>query len=386
MRTVYLDHMATTPVDKRVLEAMLPFFTERFGNPASKSHSYGWDAADAIAMARQQVAAAIGAGSERAVVFTSGATESVNLALKGVVQVSQHRRPHVIFSATEHKAVLDCCRRLALDGCRTSELPVDAAGCVDPRDLDRALTPETVLVSIMAANNEIGTVQPLAEIGAVMRETPALWHCDGAQAVGKMDFDVQQLGIDLLSLSGHKIYAPKGVGALYVRAGKPLIRLRSQIDGGGQERRLRAGTLNVPGIVGLGKACVLCATEMQDEALRLEALRHQLWSAVLAALPNAVVNGHPRQRLPGCLSMSFAGVDGTALLPHCRDVALSAGSACTSGASGPSHVLAAIGLEPALAQATLRVGLGRHTTSSEVALAADRIIEAVRRSRTPSSS
>lgn len=373
---VYLDSMATTPVDPRVLEAMLPYFTRHFGNPASATHVFGWTAREAVEQARAQVAALIGA-SPRELLFTSGATEADNLAIKGVAQFHRQRGDHLIACATEHKAVLDCCRRLEGQGWEVTYLPVDRHGQVQVERLRAAITPRTILISIMAANNEIGTIQPLKEIGAAARERGVLWHCDAAQAVGKIPLDVEELGVDLLSISAHKIYGPKGVGALYVRS-RPRVRLLPQLDGGGQERGLRAGTLDVPGIVGLGMACQLCRQEMEAEASRLTELRRQLHQDIAGQLEGVEVNGHPVNRLPGNLHLSFAGVDGAALLLALREIALSSSSACTSGSAEPSHVLKAIGQQ---APASLRFGLGRFTTAAEIAYTAGRVVEEVRRLR-----
>ncbi len=373
---VYLDNLATTPVDPRVLEAMLPYFTRHFGNPASATHVFGWTAREAVEQSRVQVAALLGAAA-REIVFTSGATEADNLAIKGVAEFHRDRGNHLITCAIEHKAVLDCCRRLAGQGCEVTFLPVDRRGQVEVERLRAAITPRTILISIMAANNEIGTVQPLKEIGAVARERGVLWHCDAAQAAGKIPLDVEELGVDLLSISAHKIYGPKGVGALYARS-RPRVRLRPQVDGGGQERGLRAGTLDVPGIVGLGKACELCRQEMAAEASRLSELRQRLFQGIAGQLDGVELNGHPVNRLPGNLHLSFAGIDGAALLLALREIALSSGSACTSGSAEPSHVLRAIGQE---APASLRFGLGRFTTAQEVDYTAGRVVEEVRRLR-----
>lgn len=369
---IYLDNHATTQVDPRVLEVMLPFFTRHYGNPASNTHAFGWAAKEAVERARAQVAALIGAVPQE-IVFTSGATEAANLALKGVAAFHRARGNHLITAATEHKAVLDCCRRLAGEGAAATVLPVDRWGQIDVAALDAALTDQTILVAVMAANNEIGTLQPLREIGVLTQKRGVLWFCDAAQAVGKVPLDVEELGVDLLALSGHKMYGPKGIGALYVRR-RPRVRLSALLDGGGQERGLRAGTLDVPGIVGLGMACELARRELATEAERLCALRHSLWRQVAAALPGVETNGHPTSRLPGNLHLSFAGVDGAELLLALPDLALSSGSACTSASSEPSHVLKAVGQEAA---ASLRFGLGRFTTQAEIDIAAARVVAAV---------
>jgi cysteine desulfurase len=377
---IYLDNLATTRVDPRVLEGMLPFFSENYGNPASRTHSFGWKANEAVEQARAQVAALLG-GSAREVVFTSGATESNNLAIKGVAEAYRQQGNRIVTCCTEHKAVLDCCRELEDQGFEVVYLPVDAAGMIDLGQLEAALDERTILVSLMAANNEIGTVQPLAEIGALVRDKGGLWHCDAAQAAGKIELDVAGLGIDLLSISAHKIYGPKGVGALWVGTRRPRTRLRALFSGGGQERGLRAGTLNVPGIVGLGLACSLCQGEMPGEARRLRALRQRLYSGIAGQLDDVRLNGHLQQRLPGNLNLSFGGLDGAGLLLALRDIALSSGSACTAGSNAPSHVLQAIGLDDALAFASLRFGLGRFNTAEEIDYAIERVVEEVTRLR-----
>jgi cysteine desulfurase len=381
METIYLDNLATTSVDPRVVETMLPYFTEHYGNASSKSHPFGWKAAEGVEQARIQVAALIGARLPREIIFTSGATEANNLAIKGAVQFYRDKGNHIITCAIEHRAVLDCCRGLEEDGFRVTYLPVDGRGIVAIDQLVAALTPETILISIMAANNEIGTVQPLARIGEIAKERGVLWHCDGAQAVGKIPFDVEELGVDLLSISGHKVYGPKGEGALYVRSRRPRVRLRAQIEGGGQERGLRSGTLNVPGIVGLGRACELCQEEMEEEGRRLRGMRDRLLLGLSQRLDGVYCNGDAPERLPGCLNVSFTGVDGASLLTAFRDIALSAGSACSSGESGPSHVLRATGLGDALAHASLRFGWGRFNREEEVAYVIGRVVEEVERLR-----
>ena len=373
---IYLDNLATTQVDPRVLEAMLPYFTRHFGNPSSATHTYGWTAKEAVALARAQVAALIGAVPQE-ILFTSGATEAINLALKGAAEFHRDRGKHLITCAIEHKAVLDCCRHLESRGFRVTFLPVDRWGRIDLGQLEAAITEQTILISLMAANNEIGTIQLLPEIGALARKRGVLWHCDAAQAVGKIPLAVETLGVDLLSVSGHKLYGPKGVGALYVRR-QPRVRLLAQLDGGGQERGLRGGTLNVPGIVGLGLACELARQELEAEALRLEALRQQLWLGITGPLSGVELNGHASARLPGNLHLSFAGVDGTELLLALPDLALSSGSACTSGSAEPSHVLKAIGQQ---APASLRFGLGRFNTEAEIATAVVQVVAAVGRLR-----
>ncbi|MGA7523047.1 MAG: IscS subfamily cysteine desulfurase [Acidobacteriaceae bacterium] len=382
---IYMDNQATTRIDPRVLEAMLPYLADVYGNAASRSHSFGWAAEQAVETARGQIARLLGA-SPKEIVFTSGATESNNLAIKGAVEAARSADParpiHLITQATEHKAVLDPCVWLAKQGCRVTVLPVDPEGRIRLDDLRHALSGEKpVLVSIMAANNEIGTAQPLDEIGALCRERGILFHTDAAQAVGKLPIDVARSAIDLLSISGHKIYGPKGVGALYVRRRPPRIDLAEQMHGGGHERGLRSGTLNVPAIVGLGKACELAAGERESEAIRLTALRDRLQAKLLAGLDQVSVNGCRQHRLPGNLNMTFAHVDSESIMMGLRDVALSSGSACTSAAILPSHVLRALGLTDQAAHSSLRFGLGRFNTEEEVDFVAERLIDVVRKLR-----
>jgi cysteine desulfurase len=348
---IYLDNNATTPVDPRVLDSMLPYFLERFGNAASKNHAFGWEAEAAVDSARGQVARLIGA-SPREIVFTSGATESDNLAIKGVAEAYREKGNHIVTCVTEHKAVLDCCKVLAKRGFEISYLPVNGDGFVDLQRLRDALTDRTILISIMAANNEIGILQPTKEIGRLAKERGILFHSDATQAVGKIPLNVEDMGIDLLSLTAHKIYGPKGIGALYVRATRPRVKITAQIDGGGHERGMRSGTLNVPGIVGLGKAAELAQQEMGAEAERLIAL-----------------------------SLSFAYVEGESLMMGLKEIAVSTGSACTSASLEPSYVLKAIGLEDSLAHASIRFGLGRFNTADEIDYAVQRVSEEVRRLR-----
>src|SRR5690349_13787758 len=340
---VYLDNHATTAVDPRVLDAMLPYFTEKFGNAASRSHEFGWKAEDAVEKARGQIARLIHA-SPREIIFTSGATESNNLAIKGVAEAYRSKGNHIITQATEHKAVLDTCKRLEISGSEITYLPVNSDGLIDLENLRSAITPKTILISIMYANNEIGVIQPIEAIGKIAKEKKILFHVDAAQAVGKIPIDIQKDGIDLLSISAHKIYGPKGVGALYVRRKDPRVNLSSMIDGGGHERGLRSGTLNVPGIVGLGRACELCQKEMAEESERLRRLRDKLKDAIANGLEGTSINGSMDHRLPGNLNLSFAGVEGDALLMGINDVAVSSGSACTSATLEPSYVLRAIGV------------------------------------------
>jgi cysteine desulfurase len=376
-RPLYLDHHATTPVDPTVLQAMLPYFSECFGNASSRSHAYGWEADEAVETARAQVAALLGA-SPREIVFTSGATESNNLALKGTLEAIAAPDPHVITVATEHASVLETCRQLEERGVRVTRLPVGPDGRIDLRELESALTDRTVLVSVMQANNEIGVLQPLEEIARIVRARGARLHTDATQGVGLVPLDVRTLPVDLVSLSGHKIYGPKGVGALYVRQRPVAAPLASQLRGGSHEQGRRSGTLNVPGIVGLGQACAVARALQATEAPRLAALRDRLQERLTTALDGVTVNAAAAPRLPHNLSVSVAGVPGEILLDRLPDLAVSSGSACSSGSTRrPSHVLQALGLSEALAHATLRFGLGRGTTVEDVDRAADRVIEVV---------
>ncbi|HEV3483094.1 MAG TPA: IscS subfamily cysteine desulfurase [Candidatus Acidoferrales bacterium] len=377
---VYLDNHATTAVDPRVLEAMLPYFTEKFGNAASRSHEFGWKAEDAVENARGQIARLIHA-SPREIIFTSGATESNNLAIKGVAEEHRGKGNHIITQATEHKAVLDTCKRLETSGCKVTYLPVHPDGLIDLDELRCTITPNTILISIMYANNEIGVIQPIEAIGKVAKEKKVLFHVDAAQAVGRIPIDVQKEGIDLLSISAHKIYGPKGVGALYVRRKNPRVDLSAMIDGGGHERGLRSGTLNVPGIVGLGRACELCQKEMVEESERLRRLRDKLKDAITSRLEGTSINGSMDHRLPNNLNVSFAGVEGDALLMGINDVAVSSGSACTSATLEPSYVLRALGVPEEVAHSSIRFGLGRFNTDEEIEYAAARVVETVKRLR-----
>ncbi len=361
---IYMDNHATTPVDPRVVEAMLPYFTEIFGNAASRSHSYGWSAEKAVDLAREQVARLIGA-SGKEIVWTSGATESDNLAIKGAAEFNRDRGNHIITAQTEHKAVLDTCKRLEKDGYEVTYLPVEKDGRVNPETVRAAMTDKTIVVSIMLANNEIGVVNPIAEIGAIVKERGAIFHVDAVQGVGKIPFDVNAAKADLVSVSAHKMYGPKGVGALYVRR-KPRVRITAQIDGGGHERGMRSGTLNVPGIVGFGKAAELCAAEMVAEGQRLVALRERLQNGIQSQVTDTYVNGSLEHRLPGNLNISFAYVEGEAMLMGLKDVAVSSGSACTSASLEPSYVLRAVGVEEEMAHTSIRFGLGRFNTEEEV--------------------
>jgi cysteine desulfurase len=378
---IYLDYQTTTPLDRAVLEAMMPYFTEQFGDPASPSHAWGWAAEEAVDRAREQVAALIGAQPEE-IVFTSGATESDNLAIKGIARAHRDRGDHLITQQTEHRAVLDSCRALEREGFRVTYLPVDRYGMVDPDDVRRAITERTILVSIMHANNEVGTIQPLAEIGRIVKERGVLLHSDAVQTVGKIDCHVDALQVDLLSISGHKMYGPKGVGALYVRKTRPRrLKLVPLFDGGGHERGLRSGTLNVPGIVGLGQACELAARLWKEEGERLGRLRQRFVDGIFRDLDHVYLNGHPTQRLPHNINLSFAYVDGEALIMGMKEVACSSGSACTSTTLEPSYVLKAMGLADALVHASIRFGLGRWTTEEEVDYAVQAVVNRVRRLR-----
>lgn len=377
---IYMDYHATTPVDPRVLSAMLPYFNEKFGNAASRNHSFGWEAKEAVDRARRQIADLIGATPEE-IIFTSGATESDNLAIKGVAEMYAERGNHIITAPTEHKAVLDTCKKLAKRGCQITYLPVQSSGLIDLDQLRQAITDKTILITIMHANNEIGVLQPIAEIGRIARERGVLFHTDATQSVGKVPVDVNRDNIDLLSLSGHKMYGPKGIGALYVRRKNPRVQVASQMDGGGHERGMRSGTLNVTGIVGLGEACGICQREMPGEAQRLASLRDRLKDRLLAELEEVYINGTMDSRLPNNLNMSFNYVEGESLLMGIKDVAVSSGSACTSATLEPSYVLKALGVSDELAHTSIRFGLGRFNTAEEVDYVAGRVVEAVNKLR-----
>ncbi len=365
-RPIYLDSQATTPVDPRVLEAMIPYFSEHFGNPSSINHLYGWETEAAVKNARQGIATAINSTPQE-VIFTSGATEANNLAIKGVVEAYFSQGKHIITLATEHNAVLDPCRYLESLGFTVTVLPVEPDGLVDLEKLKSALSPETILVSIMAANNEIGVLQPLKAIGEICRANQVLFHTDAAQALGKIPLDVEEMNIDLMSLTAHKIYGPKGIGALYIRRRNPRVRLMPQMQGGGQEKGLRPGTLNTPQIVGFAKAVELALEEQSRENERQEILRNRLWQALSSQLEGICLNGHPRKRLANNLNISIEGIDGSALLLGLQSkIALSSGSACSSTKQEPSHVLKALGHSDALAYASLRFGLGRFNTAQEI--------------------
>ncbi len=373
---IYMDYHATTPVDPRVFQAMAPYFTEKFGNAASRSHSFGWQASEAVETARQQIAALIHA-TPKEIVFTSGATESNNLAIKGVARALCSRGNHVVTCATEHKSVLDSCKRLEKEGFRATLLPVNSDGQIDADDLRRAIDDRTTLVSIMTANNETGVLQPIAEIARICAEKGVLFHTDAVQGAGKVPFDARALGADLVSLTAHKIYGPKGIGALYVRRREPALSLVPLIDGGGHEGGLRSGTLAVQNIVGFGQACELAARELPDESKRLAAMRDRLREGLCSRLDRVYVNGHPTQRLPGNLNVSFADVDGECLMLGMNDVAVSSGSACTSANLAPSHVLMAMGVGEQRAQTSIRFGLGRFTTVEEVDYVIERVSDIV---------
>jgi len=376
---IYLDNQATTPTDPRVVEAMLPFFTERFGNPHSTGHAFGWDAEEAVEKARGQLAALIGATS-REIIFTAGATESNNLAIKGAARFHRERRPHVVTLASEHKCVLESVQQLEREGHRVTILPVGPEGLVDLDLLAATVTEETAVVSIMAANNEIGVLQPLAEIAAICREKGAYFHCDAAQAVGKIPLDVAALGIDLLSVSGHKFYGPKGIGALFVRR-RPRVRLTPLIDGGGQERGLRSGTLATPLCVGLGATAELAGEVMEEEESRISGLKTRLLEGITGRLSGVALNGHASRRLAGNLNLAFEGVDAEALMRAVPGLAVSSGSACTSTAVEPSYVLRALGLPEARARSSIRLAIGRFNTEAEIDQAIDLLAAAVTRLR-----
>ena len=378
---IYMDNHATTPLDKRVLEAMLPYFTEKFGNAASRNHSFGWEAEEAVDKARGQIAGLIHARSKE-IIFSSGATESDNLAIKGVLEFYNEKGNHIITCVTEHKAILDSCRALERGGKATvTYLPVDKYGMIDPEAVRKAITDKTVLITVMYANNEVGTIHPIAEIGKSAKEKGIVFHSDATQAVGKIPVDVEKDGIDLMSLSGHKIYGPKGIGAIYVRSKGPRVRLTPQMDGGGHERGMRSGTLNVTGIIGLGKACEIAGSEMLEENRRLHELRDKLQAGIFERLDEVYLNGHPTERLPGNLNVSFAYVEGESLLMGISDIAVSSGSACTSATLEPSYVIRALGTDEELAHSSIRFGLGRFNTEEEVDYVTARVSKEVKRLR-----
>jgi cysteine desulfurase len=377
---IYMDYHATTPVDQRVLDAMQPYFTQHFGNAASRNHAFGWEAEEAVETGRKQVADLIGANAKE-VIFTSGATESNNLAIKGVAEMYREKGNHIITCVIEHKAVIDTCKKLEKQGARVTYLPVQKDGRIDLGELRAAIGDKTILITIMTANNEIGVLQPVAEIGALAKEKGVLFHTDAVQAAGKVPFDVNQVKADLVSISAHKMYGPKGVGALYVRRRNPRVLLAEQINGGGHERGMRSGTLNVPGIVGLGKAAEICKAEMASETERLRRLRDRLNQKFHQNLDEIYINGSMEHRLPHNLNISFAYVEGESLLMGINDVAVSSGSACTSASLEPSYVLKALGAGDDLAHSSIRFGLGRWTTDEEVDYVVDKLTNVVRRLR-----
>lgn len=377
---IYMDNHATTPLDPRVLEAMLPCFTEQFGNAASRSHSFGWEAEAKVENARAQVARLLGANPKE-IVFTSGATESINIALKGAAEMYAEKGNHIITTATEHKATLDSAKFLEKHGFTVTYLPVDKYARVSAEDVANAITDKTILISVMHANNEVGSIQPVAEIGKVAKDRGILFHVDAAQTAGKVPIDVVAMGIDILSISGHKMYGPKGVGALYVRRQNPRVRLSPVIHGGGHERGFRSGTLNVPGIVGLGKAAELGLMEMEKDRQHSLMLRDRLQAGLYAELDELYLNGHPTERLPGNLNISFAYVEGEAMMMGLREVAVSSGSACTSASLEPSYVLRAMGVGEDLAHTSIRFGLGRFNTVEEVDFVCSKVVATVRRLR-----
>ena len=379
---IFMDYHSTTPVDPRVLAEMLPYFTEKFGNAASRSHSFGWAAEEAVDHARERIAKLIGAQSEKEIVLTSGATESDNLALKGVAEFYKDKGNHIITTVTEHKAILDTCKRLEKEGSVVTYLGVGKDGRVDPEEVRRAITDKTILVSIMLANNEIGTVQPLEAIGKITREKGILLHTDAVQGVGKVEFDVQKMNVDLASITAHKMYGPKGVGALYVRRSKPRVRLVAMMDGGGHERGYRSGTLNVPSIVGFGKAADILLKEGKEESVKLLALRERLRASIQSRVDETYINGSMEHRLPGNLNISFNFVEGEAMMMAIKDVAVSSGSACTSASLEPSYVLRALGVGDELAHSSIRFGLGRFNTEEQVDFVIDIVVKSVERLRT----
>jgi cysteine desulfurase len=377
---IYLDNHATTPMDPRVFEAMKPYFTEIYGNAASRNHSFGWEAEEAVEKSRKQIADLIGA-TPKEIIFTSGATESNNLALKGVAEMYAERGNHIITQVTEHKAVLDTCKRLEKDGVRITYLPVQQNGLIDLDQLRDAITDKTILISIMYANNEIGVVQPMKEIGKIAKEKGVLFHSDAVQAIGKIPVNVLSEGIDLLSLTGHKLYGPKGAGALYVRRRNPRVQITAQMDGGGHERGMRSGTLNVPGIVGVGAAAEISNREMAAEAKRLSYLRDKLKDRLTTELDEVYINGSWEHRLPHSLNVSFAYVEGESLLMGINDIAVSSGSACTSATLEPSYVLKALGAGDDIAHSSIRFGIGRFNTEEEIDYVGDKVVDVVRKLR-----
>jgi cysteine desulfurase len=378
---IFMDNNSTTRLDPRVLDAMLPYFTESFGNAASRTHQFGWTAEAAVDESRETIARFIGADSGKEIVITSGATESDNLAIKGAAEYYRSRGNHIITTQIEHKAVLDSCKRLEKDGFRVTYLPVGTNGIVDPEDVRKAIDDQTILVSVMLANNEVGTIQPIGEVGAITRERGVILHVDAVQGIGKTPFDVKRMNVDLASLTAHKIYGPKGVGALYIRRSRPRVRLVAQMDGGGHERGNRSGTLNVPGVVGFAKALEIYEQEGAEENARVRGLRQRLHGAITSELDQVKLNGDPEQRLPGNLNLSFAFVEGEAMMMAIKDVAVSSGSACTSASLEPSYVLRAMGLDEDLAHSSIRFGIGRFNTEEEIDFTAQLVVEKVNRLR-----
>ncbi len=377
---IFMDNHSTTPVDPRVLKVMLPYFSEKFGNSASRNHSFGWEAEKVVSNAREQISRLIHCHPKE-VIFTSGATESDNLALKGVAAMYRSKGNHLITAVTEHKAILDTAKQLEKEGFDVTYLPVDSEGLIDLEELKTSITDKTILISIMLANNEVGVIQPISEIGKIAKENGVLFHCDATQGVGKIPVNVEEMGIDLMSFSAHKIYGPKGVGGLYVRKKNPRVRLSAMMDGGGHERGMRSGTLNVPGIVGLGMACEVSEKEMLEEGARLTRMRMRLQDFILENLDEVYLNGHPENRLPQNLNLSFAYVEGESLLMGLTEIALSSGSACTTATLEPSYVLRALGIGSDLAHSSLRFGLGRFTTDEEIDYVGKRVVETVKRLR-----
>lgn len=378
---IYMDYHATTPVDPRVLDAMLPYFNEKFGNAASRSHIYGWTAEEAVSTSREKVAALIGASNPKEIVFTSGATEADNMAIKGVAEFYKDKGNHIITTVIEHKAILDTCKRLEKEGYEVTYLPVDAEGMVSAESVAKAITDKTILVSVMLANNEVGTVQPIAEIGKITRARGVLLHSDAVQGIGKVPFNVETMNVDLASITAHKMYGPKGIGALYVRRSKPRVRITAQMDGGGHEFGMRSGTLNVPGIVGFGRAAEIMLAEGAEDAKKTLALREHLRNRLVTELDSVNLNGSYEHRLPGNLNVSFSFVEGEAMLMAIKDVCVSSGSACTSASLEPSYVLHAMGIGDDLAHSSIRFGLGRFNTLEEVDYVADLVISKVNKLR-----
>lgn len=376
---VYLDNQATTPMDPRVLEAMIPYFIEKFGNPHSRSHAYGWEAEEAVEIAREQVASLIGA-TEKEIIFTSGATESNNLAIKGVAQFYKEHKNHIITVVTEHKCVLDACRHLEQEGFSVTYLHVQPNGLIDLTQLEAAITDKTAIVSVMAVNNEIGVIQPLKEIGAICRKHGVFFHTDAAQAFGKIPLDVEEMNIDLMSISAHKIYGPKGIGALYVRR-RPRVRLKPLINGGGQERGMRSGTLATPLVVGFGEAAAIAKRDMQKDHDHVKKLSDKFYNAVVASIPDVFLNGDKEHRIPGNLNLSFAYIEGESMIMAIKDLAVSSGSACTSASLEPSYVLRALGLEDELAHTSIRFGIGRFTTEEEIDFAIEVVTKNIQKLR-----